>query len=468
MKLFSSAGLLAFLYVIGCNVLPAAAIDLDPTQPGALYSIRNAAKTVAKDMVAMYANQDAGGTHVISGIPGLLTYPPYYWWEAGAMFGSLIEYWYYTNDSTYNDMVRDGILFQVGEKGNLMPANQSKDEGNDDQLFWAFAVMSAAELGFENPTDPKQPGWLAIAQSVMNQLISRWDTTQCSGGLKWQIYQWLDGYNYKNTAANGGMFQLGARLAMYTGNATYAEWATKAFDWLVQSPLLTKDWQVYDGTNSLAGCKDADQLQWTYNYGIMLGGAAYMYNYTNGSSLWADRLSGFLNHTPVFFPKAQNNVMVEVACEITQKCDVDQWSFKAYLSRWLAISAQLAPFTAPQIMPMLQHSATAAAKQCSGGDSGTQCGSRWFYEQYDGNGGVGQQMSALNVISANMIAHVQPPFNAKNGGSSQGNPAAGTGDDNPPTTVVFEPMGTGDKAGAAILTILVLGTWMGGAWWMVS
>lgn len=156
-----------------------------------------------------------------------------------------------------------------------MPANQSKDEGNDDQLFWAFTVMSAAELGFPDPP-PDQPGWLALAQSVLNQLVSRWDMANCHGGLRWQIYQWLDGYNYKNTAANGGMFQLAARLAKYTGNDTYAKYAEQAFDWLVQSPVLTQDWQVYDGSDVLKGCTDADKNQWTYNYGIMIGGAAYV------------------------------------------------------------------------------------------------------------------------------------------------------------------------------------------------
>jgi predicted alpha-1,6-mannanase (GH76 family) len=237
--------------------------------------VRDAAKSVAGELVALYANVSDTGVNVLSGIPGLLTYPPYYWWEAGAMFGSLIEYWYYTNDSQYNNMVRDGILAQVGELQDLMPANQSKDEGNDDQLFWAFTVMSAAELGFEDP-DSSQLGWLALAQSVMNQLIDRWDTSLCNGGMRWQIYQWLDGYNYKNTAANGGMFQLGARLAKYTGNATYADWAVKAYDWLAASPLLKSDGEVFDGSDALKGCKDADQTQWTYNYGIMIGGAAYV------------------------------------------------------------------------------------------------------------------------------------------------------------------------------------------------
>jgi predicted alpha-1,6-mannanase (GH76 family) len=72
------------------------------------------------------------------------------------------------------------------------------------------------------------------------------------------------------------MFQLGARLAKYTGNKTYADYAEQAFDWMVNSPLLTKDWQVYDGTSLTKGCVDADQTQWTYNYGILIGGAAYV------------------------------------------------------------------------------------------------------------------------------------------------------------------------------------------------
>jgi predicted alpha-1,6-mannanase (GH76 family) len=156
-----------------------------------------------------------------------------------------------------------------------MPANQSKDEGNDDQLFWAFTAMSAAELGFPDPGKGK-PGWLALAQSVMNQLISRWDEQLCNGGMRWQIYQWLGGYTYKNTAANGGMFQLGARLAKYTGNKTYADWAEKAYNWMENTPLIAKDFQVNDGMEGLKGCVDADHTQWTYNYGIMIGGAAYV------------------------------------------------------------------------------------------------------------------------------------------------------------------------------------------------
>jgi hypothetical protein len=93
-----------------------------------------------------------------------------------------------------------------------------------------------------------------------------------------QIYRWLDGFNYKNTASNGGLFHLGARLAMYTKNDSYALWAEKAYDWMAASPLLEADGTVNDGTSMTTTpmCKDADHTQWTYNYGIMIAGTAYV------------------------------------------------------------------------------------------------------------------------------------------------------------------------------------------------
>ena len=33
---------------------------------------------------------------------------PYYWWEAGAMWGAMVDYWYYTKDESYNSVVSQG------------------------------------------------------------------------------------------------------------------------------------------------------------------------------------------------------------------------------------------------------------------------------------------------------------------------------------------------------------------------
>lgn len=113
-------------------------------------------------------------------------------------------------------------------------------------------------------------------------------------------------------------------------------------------------------------------------------------------------------------------------CEgsIAYPCDTDQKSFKAYLSRWMAITSQMAPWTYDIIHPLLVSSATAAAAQCDGAvglwgaATGTTCGLEWYNNgTNDGTNGVGQQMSALEVILGTTIQSVAPPTTNSTGGT---------------------------------------------------
>ena len=161
--------------------------------------------------------------------------------------------------------------------------------------------------------------------------------------------------------------------------------------------------------------------------------------------------------------------MVEIACESQGTCNYDQPSFKAYLSRWMAATTQIAPFTSGFIMPKLQASANGAAKQCSGGSNGQTCGRQWYNPQWDTKMGVGEQMSALSIIQGNLISKVAAPVTANTGGTSKSDPTAGSGGDNP--VVVNNPSAnkkitTGDKAGAGFLTALVLASLCGTVWWI--
>jgi mannan endo-1,6-alpha-mannosidase len=84
----------------------------------------------------------------------------------------------------------------------------------------------------------------------------------------------------KNSISNGGLFQLAARLARYTNDATYAAWAEKIWNWSLSSPLLSNStWNVADSTNMEDDCSTQGDTQWSYNYGTYMMGAAYMYNY---------------------------------------------------------------------------------------------------------------------------------------------------------------------------------------------
>lgn len=193
------------------------------------------------------------------------------------MFMTLIQYWFFTNDSSYNGVIQQGMYYQKGNN-DFFPTKQSQYLGNDDQVFWGLAAMTAAEFNFPEKED--EPSWLSLAQGVFNTQISRWDTSTCDGGLRWQIWPYQPGYTIKNAISNGGLFQLAARLAYYTHNETYAVWAEKIWDWSAKTPLLKEvDWTIADTTSSEANCKDHGDIQWTYNYGTYVSGAGYMYNY---------------------------------------------------------------------------------------------------------------------------------------------------------------------------------------------
>lgn len=268
------------------STLTTTALRVDFTNPT---SIKSAAKELASGLNFWYTGGIPG--QIVTGIPGLLP-QPYFWWEAGAMFGTLMDYWYYTGDNQFNDIVTQGMLFQVGADWDYMPSNWSQQMGNDDQAFWAMSALTAAEYKFPNPP-PDQPQWLALAQAVWNTQQLRWDTQYCQGGLRWQVFTLNKGYDYKNTPANAGFMNIGARLYAYTGNTTYLDWAVKTWDWMIEHKYIGgyMNYTVYDGAFIDTNCTAVNPLQWTYSVGILINACAVLWNVTQDQQ-WQDRAEG--------------------------------------------------------------------------------------------------------------------------------------------------------------------------------
>jgi len=467
---FSITSVFAPTLVLVLSILsnsPVKAIELDLTSQD---DIRSVASTIAFDMVSFYKGNESGQ------VPGNLPGPPpnpsvtnagYFWWETGAMFGSLIDYWYYTGDDQYNEIVKQGMVFQ-SNGGDFLPDNQTKGMGNDDQAFWGMAAMTAAELNFTNP-DAKDPQWLEMAQGVFDTQVKRFDDL-CGGGLHWQAYNFLNGYSYKNSIANGCFFNIAARLAAYTGNETYAQYASSTFDWTKAIGLISDDWRVYDGTDSNGNCTIINKQQFSYNAAVFLYGAATMYNHTNGSAIWKERVDGLLKATiDVFFP---NGIANEVACEPQLiHCTIDMLSYKAYLIRWMAASTKVAPYIYNDVITVIKSSAAAAVQQCAGSPperpNGRMCGLSWYkLANWDGTFGVGQQMAVLEAVQSNLILQSKDPLTNSTGGTSKGNPNAGLDDGNANDPHANKPINNRDRAGAGILTAVVVCWIIGGLTWL--
>lgn len=113
--------------------------------------------------------------------------------------------------------------------------------------------------------------------------------------------------------------------------------------------------------------------------------------------------------------------MYEASCEPFSTCNHDQYSFKAYLARWLSKSAVVYPSITDSIAQRLRASALAAAQSCSGPTVTQSCGQKWYTGGYDGSFGVGkkslrsvhltaktkhstgQQMSALETVQSLLL-----------------------------------------------------------------
>ncbi|KXH37277.1 glycosyl hydrolase family 76 [Colletotrichum nymphaeae SA-01] len=427
--------------------------------------ILTTASTLAYDLMKFYEGNKTGE------IPGILPGPPdsgegdYYWWQGGAMMGTYVDYWYYTGDESYNHVVTEGMLHQVGEGRDYMPRNHTASLGNDDQGFWGMTAMLAAENKFPDPPEDK-PQWLALAQAVWTTQADpeRHDET-CGGGMRWQVPRTNTGYDYKNTISNGCFFNIGARLARYTGNDTYARYAEQTWDWLWAVNYIDhENWRVYDGAHVPKNCTNIFKATFSYNIAVLMQGCAFLANHT-GEQKWFDRTEALANRAIEDF--FADGVAYEIPCEFeTGRCSQDMLSFKGYVHRWMTVVTQLVPSTRDLILPVLRNSTLSAIKQCTGGASGRACGFYWNKGVFvdpavDKTSGAGEAMNVLAAVQS--LLEVAPPATNTTGGTSKGDPNAGM-NSNP--FKEFDPLTTGDRAGAGILTFVVLSSAIGIWVWM--
>lgn len=372
-----------------------------------------------------------------------------YWWMTGAGLNSMTDTYAATGNTTHLDMLISALVANKGDNNDYAPNSEKFDLGNDDQGIWGLSAMSAAEVNMT--TGDSSASFTELAQAVFNEIMSRWDTSSCGGGVRWQIYSFNNGYSYKNSISNGILFQLAARLARYTNNDTYVDLAQKVWDWSTTVGFVDlDDYTVYDGASVTSNCSSITNEQWSYNVGVYLAGTAFLYNYTNGSSVWQTHMEGLMNKALDYY-FTSDKIIYEPSCEPTESCNSDQTAFKGMLARFLGYTMQLAPYTVETIMPYIQSSAEAAALACSGGSDGVTCGYMWYWNNgtWDDHYGLGEQISAVETFQALLAQQSATILTLDTGASSESNPDAGTDDGD---TVTITPATKSDKGWAGFLT----------------
>ncbi|QKX55882.1 uncharacterized protein TRUGW13939_02981 [Talaromyces rugulosus] len=305
------------------------------------------------------------------------------------MYNALIDYWTLTGDDQYNSIIKQGMLSQIGSDGDFMPANQTSYETSSEQASWALAAMNAAEAGFLTD-DGSNSSWVMLAEKVFSEQAARWDTKACNGGLKDGIFPFQTSYRTKGAFSNGLFMQLAARLAVYTGNSSYNEWPEKVWKWSESTGLVDSNYSIYNMLDTESGCDINDPTMWTAEFGAYLSTAAIQYNPTSGSSIWKSRLDGVLSRATEVFFNIDPDVMVGTGCEFVQSCNEEIGIYRSVLARALGDIATFAPYLKASVTPKIQN-----AKD-------TFCNFSWMSSRNTAFTGLGQQISALQIVLANL------------------------------------------------------------------
>lgn len=383
------------VYFVFLTIISSLSIDLTSKQ-----SICNAARYIQLGEWNYYEGLKYGGT------VGMFS-PPNYWWNSAEAFGGLINYYSYCeqSNSTLLKLISEGMIHQAGENGDYMPQNQTTVEGNDDLGQWGIALLEAIDHSFP---DPANNSWYGLTLNIYQQLLSKWDSSQCGGGLRWQMYDWKRGYDYKNTITNGLLFHLAARLGRYASleeQSSYVLTANNVWNWMQNIGLIEYEWSnttlcyqinIYDGGHVDDDCVAKDTNKWSYNYGVLMAGCANMYILT-GDIKWLTRTTDIWTASKALFFN-QDKIMQETTCKAQNNCNNDERSFRSLFSRHMKETILTIPGLKDDMKPYMQSSAAAAAQSCSGGSDGITCGFDWSQQGWDGVYGLGEQMSALETV----------------------------------------------------------------------
>ncbi|KAK9428467.1 glycoside hydrolase [Lipomyces doorenjongii] len=210
--------------------------------------------------------------------------------------------------------------------------------------------------------------------------------SSCNGVLMWQIFEFNNGYDYKNTISNAGLFLMAARLARFTANTTYIDWAELMWDWVEGVGLMDTDYYYfYDGASVSTNCTQVTRYRWFYNAACFLAGSAYLYSLTV-SDVWRDRTQNILDGLLV----------------------------QSILVAFMGLTAILAPWTYDRIYESLVNTVVnGISYSCTGGHDGVTCGTTWLAQEWDNTAGLGQQMTALETVQNLLISQVPAPYTAE-------------------------------------------------------
>lgn len=366
-------------------------------------------------------------------VPGII---PESEWELSSaiMWSSLIEYWHYTGKDNYNSQTLKALAAQAGKKDDFARNLKQYDMNmiTADQGLWGSAALLAAERGYPQPENVDK-SWIEMAENAFEGFASYWnEDKRCGGGLPQLPKVVADNMHpsipdVRDMLTQGAFFSMAARLARYTSDKKYADWADKTWAWVEKVGLLnTKTYTIKEPllSEDCAMDEDDDNAEEVNSNAFMVLGAAFMYNVTEGDSKWKERAQGLTDHALKQWFKEADGILVN-ECE-EDDCGSDWKVFKGASMSMYAQAVEVAPFLKDSLYTPIIKSGSAAMHACRDyeihGEDSFSCGFLWAkggqsrgaYPPYD-------EIAALGAVAPLLMDSSKPPQRAKDAGAIDAN-----------------------------------------------
>jgi len=241
------------------------------------------------------------------------------WWNAANALETIIDYSSLNSTQQYYPVIANCF--------NRLKGTNFLRPWYDDEGWWALAWVKAYDLTYDND-------YLAMAQSIFDDIAKGWDNSTCGGGVWWQKPN-----HYKSAIANELFLMLAARLYLRTTTEAYLQWMQKEVQWFLGSGLINAQSLINDGLDG--NCKNNGGTTWTYNQGVILGALVESFKCAStpaGGGLLGTDGYNYLTQAQNIADAAithlvdQQGILAE-PCEAHGNCDGNQSLFKGIFIR---------------------------------------------------------------------------------------------------------------------------------------
>ena len=189
--------------------------------------------------------------------------------------------------------------------------------------WWAFGPAVGADVFGRDNLMPGGVSYFQIVNNTLAEVLQDW-SFDCGGGVYWsRIKEETSGY--KSAVTNLQVMYLASQLSNMRQSTSIAL-QVQVYDWLKSSGIITKDWQIYDGVNTLDQCS-INGLMTSYKVGLLFGSLGLMYK-VSGRQDFLDDANAILLKS---FDRYLVNGFITDPCEEGDLCQKNQVSPKGMI-----------------------------------------------------------------------------------------------------------------------------------------